>query len=71
MFAVIEKARVLRLPVDIVCELFNVCVVPVLLYGSEIRGFENLRDVEIFIEVSCGWYWKYTNLPLMLCYTGN
>ena len=48
MFAVIEKAKVLRLPVDIVCELFNVCVVPVLLYGSEIWGFENLRDVEIF-----------------------
>ena len=48
MFAVIEKAKVLHLPVDIVCELFNVCVVPVLLYGSEIWGFENLRDVEIF-----------------------
>ena len=48
MFAVIEKAKVLHLPVDIVCELFYVCVVPVLLYGSEIWGFENLRDVEIF-----------------------
>ena len=48
MFAVIEKAKVLHLPVDILCELFNVCVVPVLLYGSEIWGFENLRDVEIF-----------------------
>ena len=42
MFAVIEEAKVLCLPVDIVCELFNVCVVPVLLYGSEIWGFGNL-----------------------------
>ena len=32
MCAVIEKAKVLHLPVDIVCELFNVCVVPVLLF---------------------------------------
>ena len=48
MFAVIEKAKVLHLPDYIVCELFNVCVVPVLLYGSEIWGFENLRDVEVF-----------------------
>ena len=48
MFAVVEKSKVLRLPVDIVCELFNVCVVPVLLYGSEIWGYENLREVEVF-----------------------
>ena len=48
MFAVVEKSKVLRLPVDIACELFNVCVVPVLLYGSEIWGYENLREVEVF-----------------------
>ena len=48
MFAVIETVKVLHLPADIVCELFNDCVVPVLLYGSEIWEFENLRDVEIF-----------------------
>ena len=48
MFAVVEKAKVLCLPINIVCELFNVCVVPVLLYGSEIRDYGNLKDVEVF-----------------------
>ena len=48
MFAVLEKSRILRLPVDIVCELFDKCVVPVLLYGVEVWGCENLRDVEVF-----------------------
>ena len=48
MFLLLQKAKVLRLPADIVCELFEVCVVPVLLYGSEIWGFENPRDIEIF-----------------------
>ena len=33
MFAVLEKARLLKLPLDIVCELYKKCVVPVLLYG--------------------------------------
>ena len=48
MFIVLKKAKVLRLPFDIVCELFDKCVVPVLLYGSEVWGWSNLRDVEIF-----------------------
>ena len=48
MFAVLEKSRILRLPVDIVCELFDKCVVPVLLYGVEVWGCENRRDVEVF-----------------------
>ena len=48
MFIVLKKAQVLRLPFDIVCELFDKCVVPVLLYGSEVWGWSNLRDVEIF-----------------------
>ena len=40
-FSVIEKVKVLHLFV-IICELFNICVVPVLLYGSEIWCNENL-----------------------------
>ena len=36
MFALIEKAEILRLPTDIVLELLETCVVPVLLYGAEI-----------------------------------
>ena len=48
MFALLQKSRTLRLPVHIVCELFDKCVVPVLLYGAEVWGCENLCDVEIF-----------------------
>ena len=50
MFALLEKAKILRLPVDIVCDLFDKCVVPVLLYGSEVWRCENLCDIEIFLR---------------------
>ena len=48
MYALIHKAKILRLPADIVFELYEHCVIPVLLYGSEIWGFENLHRLEIF-----------------------
>ena len=48
MYALITKARILRLPFDIIMELFNVCVVPILLYGSEVWGYENITDLEVF-----------------------
>ena len=46
MFSLSEKTKILRLLVDIVCELFDKCVAPVLIYGSEV--YKGLRDVEIF-----------------------
>ena len=48
MFIVLEKARKLQLPIDIILELFDKCVVPILLYGSEVWGWSNLRELEIF-----------------------
>ena len=48
MFTLREKAKVLNLPIGVVCELFDVCVVPVLLYDCEVWGFEDLKDAEIF-----------------------
>ena len=48
MFAVLEKAKILRLPVDIVCDLFDKCVVPVYCMVPKVWGCENLRDIEIF-----------------------
>ena len=47
-FSLLQRAKVLKLPIDITLELFNVCVVPILLYGSEIWGYENLNAVDIF-----------------------
>ena len=48
MYAILQKARVLKLPIDIVCQLYEACVIPVLLYGSEIWGYECLKSLEIF-----------------------
>ena len=48
MFVVLERSKMLKLPFDIVCELYEKCVIPVLLYGSEIWGWANLREIEIF-----------------------
>ena len=48
MFAILQKSRQLYLPIDIVCELYERCVIPILLYGCEIWGFENLHCLEIF-----------------------
>ena len=47
MCLLLQKAKILHLPVDIVIELFDVCVVPVLLYGSEIWGFENVVKIDV------------------------
>lgn len=46
MFAVLRKARWLHLPVDIQIQLFDSMVVPILLYGSEVSGFENCDALE-------------------------
>ena len=48
MFALITKSRRLCLPVDIQCDLFEKTVVPILLYGSEVWGFCDLQQIEIF-----------------------
>ena len=50
MYGLITKARRLFLPLDIVCELFDKTVLPVLLYGCEIWGCGNLYPVEIFFR---------------------
>ena len=68
MFIVLEKARILNLPFDVICELYEKCVIPVLLYGSEVWGFSNLRDVEIFpIVASWDWSQKHLNLLQIVC----
>ena len=48
MYSILQKAKILKLPIDIVCQLYEACVIPVLLYGCEIWGFENLESLEIF-----------------------
>ena len=40
MFALLSKGRRLKLPVDIMLDLFDKTVLPVLLYGCEVWGYE-------------------------------
>ena len=42
------KATRLQLPVDIIMSLYNILVIPVLLYGCEVWGASNIDKVETF-----------------------
>ena len=42
------RARKLRLPLDVTLELFDKCVKPVLLYGCEVWGWDDLSSLDIF-----------------------
>ena len=46
MHGLLSKARKLNLPPDIISHLFDVCIVPILLYGCEIWGFSDLTEIE-------------------------
>ena len=48
MFALLANAKSLKLPTDFTCELFERTVTPVLLYGCEIWGPSDIKDIEIF-----------------------
>jgi len=48
LFGLRSKALKLNLPIDIQFELFEQLIVPILLYGSEIWGFQNVYQLEIF-----------------------
>ena len=49
MFAILSKSRKLLLPADIQLQLFDTMVAPILLYGSEVTGFEK----HAFLERLC------------------
>ena len=46
MYSLLAKARRLKLPIDIICHLFDSCIVPILLYGCEVWGHSNLKKLE-------------------------
>ena len=48
MFAMSIKVRKSQLPIDIQCELFDHLVVPMLLYGNKVWGYQNLSQIEKF-----------------------
>ena len=46
MYAIIRKTRELNLSIDCQLDMFDKMVVPILLYGCELWGFENLDIIE-------------------------
>lgn len=48
MYSLKSKARKLNLPVDLQCDLFDAMVVPILLYGSEVWGFQTVDQINVF-----------------------
>ena len=48
LFCMLLKYRKLNLPVDIQVELFDQLVVPIVTYGCEVWGYENIKCAEIF-----------------------
>lgn len=46
MFALLTKIKTFSLPVDMSIELFDHLVLPILTYGSEVWGFENVQVIE-------------------------
>ena len=48
LFAIKSKKEKFNLPIDIVLDLFDKMILPILLYGCEIWGFENLEKIEVF-----------------------
>ena len=48
MFSVINKSRKLHLPIDIQIHLFDTMVAPILMYGAEVWGVENVEVIDKF-----------------------
>ena len=46
LFALFRRLRNLSIPVDLQLKLFDSLVSPILLYSSEVWGFENIKDLE-------------------------
>ena len=46
IFALLRRNRQLNLPLDIQLELFDFLVLPILTYGCEVWGFENINLIE-------------------------
>ena len=50
MYSMLTKAKQLSLPLDIQCELIDQLVLPILVYGCEVWGFQKLDQIEVFFR---------------------
>ena len=49
-FSLVDKVKRLNLPIDMFVELFEKVSIPVLLYGSEVLGYENTRQLQVMVN---------------------
>ena len=67
-YLLIQKGRRLNLPTDIMLKLFDSCVEPILLYGCEVWGYENVDILEKVHTKFCKFIFgvsKYShNMPV-------
>ena len=61
LFAIKSKKDTYNLPVDIVFDLFDKMIMPILLYGCEIWGYENVDCLEIFYRKFLKYVLKLNN----------
>ena len=50
VFSLRAKQAKFQLPVDILFNLFDVLIIPILIYGSEIWGYSNIDNIEVFYK---------------------
>ena len=50
VFSLRAKQAKFKLPLDILFNLFDALVIPILLYGSEIWGYEKMANVDVFYK---------------------
>lgn len=53
LFSISAKGRRFQLPLDIQLHLFDACILPILLYGSEVWGFADTKSLEVFHNQYC------------------
>ena len=53
MFAFLIKGRVLQLPVNIMLEMFNKTVLPIMLHGCKVWGFDKNGNVRYSFPEFC------------------
>ena len=46
MYSLMQKGRRLNLPTDVMLKLFDMCIKPILVYGCEVWGYENVDILE-------------------------
>ena len=46
MYLLYKRIRNLHIPIDLQIQLFNQTILPILLYGCEIWGFQNVKMIE-------------------------